>query len=616
MIVGKNNCGRIVIKGSNESTIRIGEGNKAQICIENDNEATGTIVIGKDNRGEIKIDDVNQGHLEVGDNNVGEIVIGNDNEGQIKVGDHNSKAIKVGDVNQGTISVGDDNTGEVCIDDDNERIICVGDDNDAAIKIGDANQGSIKVGARNCGDISVKDDNEGTIATGDGDMGSVSIGGDNEGSVEQSNCSSCRAFFDDYDRCFMPAAPPAPRKPLQDEVERLIGGAGGPGILLRRFGARRRRAAGVAPPPAIPAPNAADKAAVRALSDGQKKLFEDHFKKPDGNIDVECVQICFNAFANGELRDPGTADGAATRPGEPDGDFFFLFAEYALLAIECNSNKDFWNSVLPSLVKAQEIFIEVYPPIAGLPGQRRAFRGPAVSKAKKKTLHDKYAAKTLAQVADCYNDNLARAQRQPAVAMRPSSPRERALRGRLLAAVAETVEGLRWLATEVDQSRERQALWQRGARLASMAQQLVWSQFDQAQALSYLGAASNADAPVLLPPSYIEGVSERVAGKLAASGLQTLMQLAAVDPAADDIAGVSRKRLTTLRDTARLKLAYPQLSAQDIELIVVGLGLNSVAAVVAARQTLTSGDLTEARQRTRLPADYQDSNVRQLFAPA
>ncbi len=55
-------------------------------------------------------------------------------------------------------------------------------------------------------------------------------------------------------------------------------------------------------------------------------------------------------------------------PGErePNGGFFYLFAEFAFLAIAESVSAPVWTKLLRTLVKTQEIFMNVYrPPTAG-----------------------------------------------------------------------------------------------------------------------------------------------------------------------------------------------------------------------------------------------------------
>ena len=154
------------------------------------------------------------------------------------------------------------------------------------------------------------------------------------------------------------------------------------------------------------------------------------------------------AVLSGELRSPIAAD-QAKGVGEPNGDFFFLFAEFAFLCIASRIKPALWTNALRSFVKAQEIFMHVYrsspvspppavcaalpgcPPDAqGRPRARRAlssyrnanFRATGLSPTvgvgqsapvRKRTLAAKYAAAVLAALQREAQAILLRAQCMP-----------------------------------------------------------------------------------------------------------------------------------------------------------------------------------------------------------
>jgi hypothetical protein len=163
---------------------------------------------------------------------------------------------------------------------------------------------------------------------------------------------------------------------------------------------------------------------VKKLCEAQEKLFSDHFKKGSG-LDYECIQTCFEMFANGELRNPGGP--GFGKPGEPDGAFLFLFAEFATVAIEEGCDTDIWTNLLRVFVKVQEIFIQVYPPTKG-PGhpfdRPRPYKGPPVGEAEKTRLRNKYKGKTKDELIDEYKKNLDKANGQKEVAIRFGGPLE------------------------------------------------------------------------------------------------------------------------------------------------------------------------------------------------
>jgi len=91
---------------------------------------------------------------------------------------------------------------------------------------------------------------------------------------------------------------------------------------------------------------------VGELSDVQLTIFERHFGST-GELDLEPIERAFEMFANRELILVG--DG-----GQPNGAEYFLFAEFALLAID--HGIDAWKWLLPTFVRTQRIFMRTYRP--------------------------------------------------------------------------------------------------------------------------------------------------------------------------------------------------------------------------------------------------------------
>ncbi len=102
---------------------------------------------------------------------------------------------------------------------------------------------------------------------------------------------------------------------------------------------------------------------VVRLSWAQVQLIREFFGTPNGGFDWPAFQRAFEQFANGELRNPARGQGA----GEPDGARQFFFAEFALLCIEFDVHKAFWGKAVTSLIKTQEIFVNVYQPDPRMP---------------------------------------------------------------------------------------------------------------------------------------------------------------------------------------------------------------------------------------------------------
>jgi hypothetical protein len=97
---------------------------------------------------------------------------------------------------------------------------------------------------------------------------------------------------------------------------------------------------------------------VRRLSAAQLELFREFFPDNSGGISFNAFQFSFELFANGELRNPAKGGGF----GEPDGEFYFLFAEFAFLCIDSGIEGTAWTKALKAFVKTQEIFMHIYRP--------------------------------------------------------------------------------------------------------------------------------------------------------------------------------------------------------------------------------------------------------------
>lgn len=212
--------------------------------------------------------------------------------------------------------------------------------------------------------------------------------------------------------------------------------------LQVRRARRARRAAEFAralgPQTAVTAArNLALHTAVVALSKLQLELFREYFPGAQGGINFAALKTCFERFANGELRGPHPA--LPKGIGEPDGEGFFLFAEFAVMCVESLIDANDWRKALSSLVMTQEIFMHIYhptpaapPPVgAPLPAKQwppktdlgpydalnfkpvggAVLRGVGQSgSARKNALRAKYNNMTFLQLRDAYAGNLLRAQ--------------------------------------------------------------------------------------------------------------------------------------------------------------------------------------------------------------
>jgi hypothetical protein len=178
--------------------------------------------------------------------------------------------------------------------------------------------------------------------------------------------NTCQTFFAQYDLRFLPGDPvfgipahpnltPAQKQQRSDDVTAMVA------ELVRRRDLRASEALQGRAPPSNPVPAGALRDSAVRLSSAQLDLYREYFPDGTGGIDFVSFQTCFERFANGELRSPIAADQAAG-VGEPNGGFFFLFAEFAFLCIGSGIAAAEWTQALRAFVKAQEIFMHVYRP--------------------------------------------------------------------------------------------------------------------------------------------------------------------------------------------------------------------------------------------------------------
>lgn len=293
----------------------------------------------------------------------------------------------------------------------------------------------------------------------------------------------CKKFFKEFDDKFLHNRTPQ----IQRDINTVLP------LLEKR---RNARAAGKA----VPKASKKEQKAVKRLADEQLKVFKKFFTK-NKKLDFDCIQSCFAKFANGELRQPPKA---GDRPGEPNGPFYFYFAEFATLAIEGGFDAAIWTELLRTFVKTQEIFIEVYPPRGGAgPGgnpldRPRRFKGPKVDKKKKKKLHDKYKKKSLKEILDCYQKNLKKANAQTIVAFAWPPRRER----QALVAVSSRVDEVLGIAHELLRSGELTATkvrrWRAfGTALDGLRDLLVETAENDTGRTGWLGEISEAVPGIL-----------------------------------------------------------------------------------------------------------------------
>lgn len=94
---------------------------------------------------------------------------------------------------------------------------------------------------------------------------------------------------------------------------------------------------------------ASTKSYVKYLSSElQRPIFEKHFGKPL----LKEVEDAFDLFASRRLMDYNQ-----TFNYMPDGENVFLFAEFALLALQCGVDEDFWTLLVNTFIRTQELYI-------------------------------------------------------------------------------------------------------------------------------------------------------------------------------------------------------------------------------------------------------------------
>jgi len=93
------------------------------------------------------------------------------------------------------------------------------------------------------------------------------------------------------------------------------------------------------------------------LSSVYIELFAKHFiKEGTDELNMEQIDEAFTMYCNGSLK---LENNHFTQPLSA---YCFLFTEFAFLAVELDIEPEFWGPMLPSLVKAQEIYATVYKP--------------------------------------------------------------------------------------------------------------------------------------------------------------------------------------------------------------------------------------------------------------
>lgn len=177
--------------------------------------------------------------------------------------------------------------------------------------------------------------------------------------------STCHSFFAQYDLRFLPgdpvfgipAHPNLPNKAQREADVRAVAAE-----LVRRRDQRAAAALNGRVPSFAPlAAGSALRARALRLSSAQLALFREYFDDGRGGIHFAAFRNCFEHFANGQLRSPLAAD-RAKGVGEPNSDFYFLFAEFGFLCLGSGIAPALWTQALRVFVGTQEIFMHVYRP--------------------------------------------------------------------------------------------------------------------------------------------------------------------------------------------------------------------------------------------------------------
>lgn len=178
-----------------------------------------------------------------------------------------------------------------------------------------------------------------------------------------------KAFFKEYDRRTFPGPQIGindnPNMSAAEKAARLADvQAMAPALEARRNKRAEEALKGKVLPAA--AVSSSLRPVAERLSKVQLDLFREFFSDGKGGLRFDVFQRAFEQFANGELRnpalsprDPATGD-VISAVGEPDGGFFFLFAEFAFLCVDSGINRAEWSAALTTFVKTQEIFMHLY----------------------------------------------------------------------------------------------------------------------------------------------------------------------------------------------------------------------------------------------------------------
>ena len=169
-----------------------------------------------------------------------------------------------------------------------------------------------------------------------------------------------RKYFRDLDAS---SSPPIIKYLTRDPHDPMLAAVGGLMTGLKnRLRHRLRAGAGKSPCPSLRL-DEQDEQWGEMVSNTMLGLAREHFRSQQHQaFDLAMFEDAFEMFANGELRLRLPSLPWTT---QPSSGAFFLFAEFALLAISIpclsKTDRDLWKSMLPTLVRCQRIFVRVYP---------------------------------------------------------------------------------------------------------------------------------------------------------------------------------------------------------------------------------------------------------------
>jgi hypothetical protein len=160
--------------------------------------------------------------------------------------------------------------------------------------------------------------------------------------------------------------------------------------------------------------NVDDLRTLRRLSDLQLRILTKHFPL-ESPTRLQDIEDAYERFANGEL---GLYLESGEWACEPSSGYFFLFAEFALLAADPALAEVFggdqvtWQGLCGVLVRVQELYCRVYKPSGNGPfdfssySAENYYGNRELSRGEVRDLRKKYAGLGLDRLRECAGDNV------------------------------------------------------------------------------------------------------------------------------------------------------------------------------------------------------------------